>query len=279
MREIIVAHEVRDEPRAAWAEALSIFAFWRQTLAVAAAELRKLRRDPLELLTRAVQPALWLLIFGEVFARVHGIATGGISYLSFLAPGVLAQSTLFIAIFYGIIVIWERDLGILQKLLVTPAARSALVLGKGMSAAVRSLAQALIVYVLAAMIRVPLRFGLGSVIGVFVFVSLGAVLFSTFSLAIACLLKTRERFMGIGQVLTMPLFFASNAIYPLALMPKWLRTVAVLNPLSYLVDALRTLMVGKVPGAFSLGVDFGVLALLTTAMVIVAAKLYPQVVR
>ncbi len=266
-------------PQAAWADSVPVIAFLRQTLAVAQAEMHKLRRDPWELLTRAVQPALWLLIFGEVFARVRGITGGGISYLSFLAPGVLAQSTLFIAIFYGIIVIWERDLGILQKLLVTPAARTALVLGKGLSAAVRGLAQALIVYLLAAVIGVPLRFSPLSIAAVLVFVSLGAVLFSTFSLAIACLLRTRERFMGIGQVLTMPLFFASNAIYPISLMPRWLRVVAAVNPLSYLVDALRTLMVGKVPGAFSLWVDFGVLAVLAAVLVMVAARLYPKVAR
>ncbi|MNY56061.1 ABC-2 type transporter [compost metagenome] len=78
---------------------------------------------------------------------------------------------------------------------------------------------------------------------VLVFVVLGSALFSTFSLVIACLMKTRERFMGIGQVLTMPLFFASNAIYPLALMPSWLKAIALFNPLSYEVDALRALMV------------------------------------
>ncbi|MDA8364249.1 MAG: ABC transporter permease [Gammaproteobacteria bacterium] len=274
-----MAYEERVAPQAAWADAPAALAFVRQTAAVAEAELHKLRRDPWELLTRAVQPALWLLIFGEVFARVRGITTGGIGYLSFLAPGVLAQSTLFIAIFYGIIVIWERDLGILQKLLVTPSARAALVLGKGLSASVRGLAQAMIVYVLAAAIGVPLHFGIFAIVGVLAFVSLGAVLFSTFSLAIACLLKTRERFMGIGQVLTMPLFFASNAIYPVALMPPWLRVVAAVNPLSYLVDALRTLMVGSVPGAFGLWTDFGVLALLATVAVVVAARLYPKVVR
>ncbi len=277
METIVVSGE-RVEPLAAWAEAPPLVAFIRQTAAVAEAELHKLRRDPWELLTRAVQPALWLLIFGEVFVRVRGIATGGVGYLSFLAPGVLAQSTLFIAIFYGIIVIWERDLGILQKLLVTPAARTALVLGKGLAASVRGLAQSVIVYVLAAAIGVPLHFGILSIAGVLVFVSLGAVLFSTFSLAIACLLKTRERFMGIGQVLTMPLFFASNAIYPLTLMPRWLRVVAAVNPLTYLVDALRTLMVGAAPDSFSLWLDFAVLALLAVAMVFLAARLYPKVV-
>ena len=104
--------------------------FLRQSLAIAEVEVRKLRRDPTEVFTRAVQPTLWLLVFGQVFARVRAIPTGAMSYLDFMAPGVLAQSVLFTAIFYGIAVIWERDLGILQKMLVTPAYRGALVLGK-----------------------------------------------------------------------------------------------------------------------------------------------------
>src|SRR5215467_16082172 len=108
--------------------------FVRDTLALADVELRKLRRDPMELLTRAIQPALWLLIFGQVFARIKAIPTGRLDYLSFMAPGILAQSVLFIAIFYGISVIWEKDLGIVHKLLVSPAPRSALVLGKALSA-------------------------------------------------------------------------------------------------------------------------------------------------
>jgi ABC-2 type transport system permease protein len=84
-------------------------------------ELRKIRHDRTELYTRAIQPALWLLIFGETFTRIHAIAVpNGIPYLDFLAPGILAQSTLFIAIFYGIQIIWERDAGVLAKLMVTP---------------------------------------------------------------------------------------------------------------------------------------------------------------
>ena len=97
-------------------------------------EVRKLRHDPTELITRAVQPALWLLVFGEVFTRVHVIPTGKLPYISFMAPGILAQSVLFIAIFYGIAVIWERDLGIVHKFLVSPTPRQALVLGKALSA-------------------------------------------------------------------------------------------------------------------------------------------------
>ena len=102
-----------------------MFVFLRQTLAVAEAEVRKLRHDPMELLTRAIQPLLWLVVFGRVFGRLREIPTGQLSYLDFMAPGILAQSVLFIAIFYGISVIWERDLGILHKFLVSPASRVA----------------------------------------------------------------------------------------------------------------------------------------------------------
>ncbi len=268
----------RAVPHVASGDDVAVRRFARESLAVAEVELRKLIRDPWELFTRAVQPALWLMIFGQVFGRLRGIPTEGMSYLAFLAPGILAQSVLFSAIFYGIIVIWERDLGILHKLLVTPATRGALVFGKGLSAAVRGAAQALIVYSLAALSAIPLRLSLLSIAGVFAFVALGSILFSTFSLLVACLLKTRERFMGIGQVLTMPLFFASNAIYPLALMPAWLHAVAVLNPLTYQVDALRALMIQGGHSSFGLALDFGIQAVVLVLLTVVAAKLYPRVI-
>jgi len=85
--------------------------------------------------------------------------------------------------------------------------------------------------------------------------------------------------MGIGQVLTMPLFFASNAIYPVSLMPAWLKGIAHLNPLTYEVDALRSLMLKGGSSSFGLGTDFGVLVAVTTVLVVVAGKLYPNVVQ
>jgi len=249
-----------------------------QALAVAQAELQKLRRDPTELFSRAVQPTLWLVIFGQVLGRSRAIPTGVLSYREFLAPGILAQSVLFTAIFYGIGIIWERDLGILQKMLITPAYRSALVVGKALSAAVRGLIQAVVILLLSLLLGIRLDFAPASLLLVVLAVSLGAAVFSTFSLVVACLVKTRERFMGIGQVLTMPLFFASNAIYPLSMMPGWLHVVSRGNPLTYLVDALRTLMVQGSPSVFGVGFDFAVLGLVFVVLVAVAARLYPTVV-
>jgi ABC-2 type transport system permease protein len=256
--------------------AWSAWSFLLKTQAIVAMDLRKLRRDPTELFTRAIQPALWLMVFGQVFAHARAIPTGEMPYEDFMAPGILAQSVLFIAIFYGISVIWERDLGIVHKLLVTPTPRTALVLGKGLSAGCRALSQAFIIYVLAWLLGVKIDWRPHAVAGVLIAVVLGAALFSTFSLIIACLVKTRERFMGIGQVLTMPMFFASNAIYPIEMMPAWLKAVASCNPLTYEVDALRALMLADGASEFGLALDFLVLIGTTGVLTLVGAWLYPR---
>ena len=255
----------------------AIFNFTTDTVTVAELEARKLHHDSTELLTRAVQPALWLLIFGEVLAQIRGIPTGQISYMDFMTPGILAQSVLFIAIFYGIAVIWERDLGIVHKMLASPAPRAALVLGKALSASERGLSQAVIVYLLALLIGVHINWTLPAVLAVVLVVILGSALFSTFSLIIACLVRTRERFMGIGQLLTMPLFFASNAIYPVSIMPSWLQAISEVNPLTYEVDALRSLMVIGGVSVYGFAVDLAALLAAIAVLVIVAARLYPRV--
>ena len=260
----------------AWAEPPAAVRFFEDAWTVAQGEVRKLAHDPAEMLTRAVQPILWLLVFGEVLAQARAIPTGSLGYMDFLAPGILAQSALFTAIFFGIAVIWERDLGVLHKYLVSPASRIALVSGKGLAGGLRALVQAAVVYIVAALIGVHLRIGIAEILGVALAVVLGAACFATFSLVIATLVRTRERFMGIGQILTMPLFFASSAIYPIALMPPWLKVVALVNPLTYQVDALRTLMVVGGPATFPLWLDFGVLTFAVVALVLLAGRLYPR---
>ncbi len=257
----------------------SLVSYVSKTMTIVGLEVRKLRHDSTELITRAVQPALWLLVFGEVFTRVRAIPTGNLRYLDFMAPGILAQSVLFIAIFYGIAIIWERDLGIVHKFLVSPTPRTALMLGKALSAGVRGLTQAVIVSILALLLGVHLRWDPLALAGLLIVVVLGSAIFSTFSLIIACIVKTRERFMGVGQVLTMPLFFASNAIYPVAIMPTWLQIVAHANPLTYEVDALRTLMLPGGISEYGLGADFAILIASAAVLIVVGGKLYPNVVR
>ena len=205
-------------------------------------ELRKLRHDTTSVWIRTVQPALWLLVFGTVFTNVRAIPTGNYTYRQFMTPGVLAQSVMFVAIFYGITVVWERDLGLLNKLLATPAPRSAIVLGKALSAGVRGIFQAIAVLVLALIIQVHLILSPLSILGVFLIIILFGMCFSSMSMALAPIFRSRERMMGIGQAITMPLFFASNAIYPLEIMPQWLKVISLGNPLSYVVEAMRALL-------------------------------------
>ncbi|HTW90828.1 MAG TPA: ABC transporter permease [bacterium] len=238
-------------------------------------EARKLIHDPTELISRAIQPILWLGIFGEALSKTRAIPTPGLTYLQFIAPGILTQSVVFVAIFYGLYIIMDRDTGTLQKLLVTPTPRLALVWGKMISAGLRGLSQALVVFLFTLILGIRLRITPVSILGVIILVMLGASFFAGLSMIIASIVKTRERFMGIGQVITLPLFFASNAIYPIAIMPTWLRVAATVNPLSYMVDGLRTLMFYG--GTRGVGSDIGILALVSLLISVLSAWFYPRV--
>jgi ABC-2 type transport system permease protein len=239
-------------------------------------ELQKLRHDRTELVTRAIQPALWLLVFGQVFTQIRAIPTGSTPYLDFLAPGILAQSALFIAIFYGIQIIWDRDAGVLAKLLVTPTPRVALVGAKAFAAGIRALAQAAVVLVLALLMGVSLSANPLNYLGVIAALMLGSAFFCCLSITIAGIVLSRDRLMGIGQAITMPLFFASNALYPVQLMPGWLQVINHINPLSYEVEALRGLLVGT-PARLAL--DFAVLLVAAVAMITIASALLPRLAR
>jgi len=237
-------------------------------------ELRKIRHDRTELYTRAIQPALWLLIYGEVFSHVHAIPTPqGIPYLDYLAPGILAQSALFIAIFYGIQIIWERDAGVLTKLMVTPTPRSALITGKAFAAGVRSLIQGVVVVIIAAILAVSFTTNPLKLIGAAIVLVLGSAFFSCLSMSIAGVALARDRLMGIGQAITMPLFFSSSALYPIAVMPGWLQAISKVNPLTYEVEALRGLLIG-IPT--TLWLDTLVLAGSTLASITCASLLLPR---
>jgi len=253
---------------------------WRllpaRVVAMCAVELQKLRHDRTELYTRAVQPALWLLIFGQTFSRIRAIPTGGIPYVDYLAPGIIAQSAMFIAIFYGIQIIWERDAGILNKLLVTPTPRSALITGKAFAAGVKALIQAVVVIVIATLLGVALTWNPLKLLGVAAIVVLASAFFSCLSMTIAGVVLSRDRLMGIGQAITMPLFFGSNALYPVSIMPGWLRAVSRFNPLSYQVDALRGLLLGT---HAHIALDLGVLVVAAALGIAAASSVLGRLAR
>ncbi len=206
-------------------------------------ELRRIRHDRTEIYTRAVQPILWIVVYGTIMSSVRAIPTNGIPYIDYITPGVLVQSTTMISIFYGLIMVWERESGILKKLFVTPTSRYAIIIGRSMASGARALFQVFIVVPVALLIGVkfvinPLYFIVALLV---IFFASGG--FASISILTATFMKTRERFMGIGQAIIMPLFFASDALYPITMMPPAIRYFAIVNPLSYEVDAVRGLLI------------------------------------
>jgi ABC-2 type transport system permease protein len=247
------------------------------TVAIPWAELRKLRHDHLDIFTRSVQPLLWLFVFGTALRRNHTLSGGYGEYRAYLAPGVMAQAALFVAIFFGLGVIWERDVGQLQRLLATPLPRLGIVLGKAAGAAVRALAQALVLLAVVAIAGIAIRWSPFAIAGAVLLLLIGTCGFACLSMILASLVRTRERFMGIGQLVVMPLFFASSALYPLSIMPGWLRVVAHANPLSYEVHGMRDLLLGISAGGI-LWLDFAVALGFLLATALVAAKTYPRAI-
>jgi ABC-2 type transport system permease protein len=254
---------------------VSITRFVSSALTIAEMEARKIRHSQSELWIRAIQPVLWLIVFGEALSQVRGIAPGNYPYIEFITPGILAQSVLFIAIFYGVTLVWERDLGLLSKLMSSPAPRSAIIVGKALAASIRGLFQAILVFALSIAIGTGIIITPVNVLGVVGVVLLLAMCFSSLSMVIASLARSRERMMGLSQVITFPLFFASSAIYPTSIMPLPLQWVAAANPLTYGVQAMRGMLLS---GNFSnLPVDVAVLGCYTVAMIVLASVMIRRI--
>jgi len=235
------------------------------TLAMAQAEMRKLRHDHLDIVTRSVQPLLWLFVFGTALRNNRSLTLGTLDYRAYIAPGVMAQAAMVIAIFFG------------QRLLATPLSRASIVLGKAAGACVRALVQALLLLVVLALAGIDVRWSAVGVLGTLALLMLGTAAFACMSMLLAAGVKERERFMGIGQLIMMPLFFASSALYPLSVMPGWLHAIARVNPLTYEVQGLRQMLVG-VGGAGEVWLDFLVVAGFFGLMLLAATRAYPRAI-
>ena len=239
-------------------------------------ELRRLRHDKTELYIRAVQPILWLVVYGPIMGAARAVPTGGIPYTDYITPGVLIHSTTFVSIFYGLQIVWERESGILKRLLVTPSARYAIVIGRAMASGVRSLFQVVLIVPFALLIGVRFRMDVPGFIGALAVIFFSSGGFAGISILVASFMKSRERFMGIGQAVIFPLYFLSSALYPINVMPVVLQQIAMFNPLSYIVDAVRCLLV---TGDFSnLLLDIGVLILFDAIMFALATLSFKKII-
>jgi ABC-2 type transport system permease protein len=256
-------------------------------------ELKKWYQNPFILAMGVVQPVLWLALLGKAMNissiipnNIPGVSStaimmqtfGTTDYFSFMAMGMVAFTTVFTTAFVGMSVVWDKRLGFMNKVLSTPVSRSVIILAKVFAASVRALFQALIVTAVAFALGLVTgsNFGLFSILGVFAMVFLLSVGLSSMFTALTLRTTNFETPQAVIQLITLPLMFASSAYFPITQMPSWLQAVASVNPISYAIDAVRTLMIFS-NGLSSLPLDFlyvGLFAAVVTTICVVLSWRY-----
>jgi len=219
------------------------------------------------------QPLLFLLALGFGLGPVFRKAGQG-SYLQFLASGIVGMAVLFTAMFSGIELIWDRQFGFLKETLVAPVPRIQIMIGRTLGGATVAVLQGLVVIIIAVVagFRVTHYAGLASAL---VFMGLIGLTFTALGTALASVLPDFQGFQLIMNLLVMPIFFLSGALFPLIGLPKLLDVIARLDPLSYGVDGLRTALTGV--GHFGLGTDLAVLSGLCAVLLVLGGWLFSRI--
>jgi ABC-2 type transport system permease protein len=236
-------------------------------------QIKRYVRSKPRILASLGQPLLFLLALGFGFGPIFQSAGQG-NYIQFLAPGVIAMTVLFSAIFSGIELIWDRQFGFLKETLVAPVPRILIMIGRTLGGATVAMMQGMIVVVICLVVgfrvtnyaMLPLAF---------VFMALVAVMFTALGTAIASVLSDFQGFQFVMNFLVMPIFFLSGALFPLNNVPKALAVVASLDPLAYGVDGLRIALVGV--SHFGVTIDTVVLCVVTTALLGAGSYLFSRI--
>ncbi|WP_069808042.1 ABC transporter permease [Vulcanisaeta thermophila] len=238
-------------------------------------ELKKWYKTPIVLIISLIQPVVWLAFFGksmnlgsmfisglnipglnipkevidEIAAQVLKATFGTTDYFSFLAVGMLSFITLFTSLQSGMSIVWDRRLGVLGKLLTTPVPRGSIIMAKVFNSVIRSLVQSTIVLLIAILLGLSLNPGINAldILGVYAALTLMSIGFSSLFVTLALRSTSWESQMAIMNLLNMPLMFASNAFYPIKSMPWWLKPIAYINPLTYVNNINRALLLGVTP--------------------------------
>jgi ABC-2 type transport system permease protein len=200
-------------------------------------EVVRFATDRLRIVTALLQPLLFLFVLGTGLSRIASAGTGGLNLRTFLYPGILAMSVLFTAMFSAASIVWDREFGFLREMLVAPVSRASLVLGKCLGGATVATSQGVLVIALAGLVDVPYEPSL--ILIVFVMQALLAYTLTAFGVMIAARVKQIQSFMAVTQMLIMPLFFISGAMFPLSGLPTWLTVLNRLDPLTYAVEPMR----------------------------------------
>ena len=203
-------------------------------------ELIRFFSDRLRMVTALVQPFLFLFILGSGLSRLTQSSTGGLSLRTFLYPGILGMAVMFTAMFSAASIVWDREFGFLREMLVAPVRRSSIVIGKCLGGATVASLQGVIFLALAGAVHVPYDPTL--LLGIFGLQLLLAFTLTAFGVMVAVRITQMQTFMGITQMLVMPMFFISGALFPVANLPAWLEVLNRIDPLTYAVDPMRRLV-------------------------------------
>jgi ABC-2 type transport system permease protein len=216
-------------------ELRGIYTLWKR-------EVLRLLREKSRLVSSVVTPILWLVIFGTGLG-MSMFSRAGFSYQEFLFPGIIGQTLLFTAMFMGISVIWDKQFGFMKEILVAPVSRLSIFIGKMLGVGTNSMLQGIIVFALGFFIGVPISLVMVvEAIPLMVLITIGLV---CIGLIIASVLDSLENFGVIMTFVNMPMFFLSGALFPVATLPDWLKWAVYVNPLTYSVDALRSVTMGS----------------------------------
>lgn len=208
--------------------------------------LRITLRMPMWALFTIVQPLIWLLIFGQLFknmASLPGFPAG--RYMDFFMPGAIIMTVLFGTSWSGVSLLREINFGTVEKMLVTPVSRIAIVMSRVIHAAVTVIVQCLIILIIALIFGVKVSGISGALLSLFI-VFLLSVGFSGISNGLAIWLKREEPLVVIGNMMTLPLMFFSSAMVPKSFMPGWIRVITMINPIDYAVEATRSFYAGVI---------------------------------
>jgi ABC-2 type transport system permease protein len=221
-------------PRRSWrSELRAIKIVWKR-------ELVRFSKDRLRILTSLVQPLLFLFVLGAGLNQLSSAGTHGVDLKTFIYPGILCIAVMFTAMFSAASIVWDREFGFLREMMVAPVRRSSIIIGKCLGGATVAGFQGVIVLALAGFVHVPYDPVL--LLGIFVLQLLLAFSITAFGVMVAVRIKQMQSFMGVMQMIVMPMFFLSGALYPVANLPTWLAVLNRLDPLTYAVDPMRRLV-------------------------------------
>ena len=234
-------------------------------------EIKRFYRDRTRLVTSFIQPLLWLVIFAAAFAT-RFVLPANLNYQQVILPGIIGQTLLFTAMFMGINVIWDKEIGFMKEILVAPVSRFTIFLGKMVGDSTDALLQGIIVFVIGLALGIPISpITFLYALPIMLLITFGLV---SIGLVIASFMGNLEGFGAIQTFVNLPLFFLSGALFPLkgGSLPSWLTAVAAWNPLTYGVDALRNVTLGAAWTPLQiqpLWIDIGVVALFDGIMIVV----------